>query len=177
VIDTTRERLIALSDVPAYLQQRGLGRRVHVSAVYRWVRGACDGIRLEAVKIGGLHVTSAEAIQRWVEARQQPEPPALGVVRARATVRPDHARRREEARRRLEEYRLAPTQLDRLLEQLTGFAESTRRHVGSRLFRAGMRTPDHVRAIRLCRHRSQSASGLLPSSALPLFAPRTRFVR
>ena len=50
--------------VPAYLKQRGLGKRVAVAAVHRWVVAGLDDVRLETLKIGGMKVTSAEAIQR-----------------------------------------------------------------------------------------------------------------
>ncbi len=69
MINVNSEQLLPARKVPAYLQSRGLGRRVHVSAVYRWMKAGIDGIRLESVRIGGQLVTSAEAIQRRVEAR------------------------------------------------------------------------------------------------------------
>jgi hypothetical protein len=70
VIDVNEEALIPIQELPAYLQKRGLGRRIHRRDVYRWVQRGVGGVRLEAVKIGGCLVTSAEALQRWVEARE-----------------------------------------------------------------------------------------------------------
>lgn len=67
MIDSTRETLIALADVPAQLPDRRGGRRPHVSCIYRWVQRGCRGIKLEAIQIGGTSCTSLEALQRFFE--------------------------------------------------------------------------------------------------------------
>lgn len=144
MIDITKEQLIPIRQVPAYLEKRGFGRRVHVAAVYRWVHHGLNGVRLESVRIGGTAVTSAEAIQRWAAAREQhrqrrytaPAAPKLAEV----------ARRREETHRRLQEYRVMPTELDGVIRSLTAGEASAREHVASVLFRAGMRTLAHAQA-------------------------------
>jgi len=41
------------------------GKRVHISAVYRWVQRGIKGVRLEAIRIGGTTYTSREALQRF----------------------------------------------------------------------------------------------------------------
>ena len=67
VIDISTETLIPLRDAPRHLPARPNGKRVHVSACYRWTsRGVC-GVRLEAIKIGGSTYTSIEALQRFAE--------------------------------------------------------------------------------------------------------------
>ncbi len=154
MIDTIREQLLPLADVPAYHQSRGLGRRVHKSAVYRWAIAGADGIRLETVKIGGMKVTSAEAIQRWVEARQVQDQPERVATRPQVH-RPSHPTMgHEQAHRYLVERRVMPTELDEAIKKLPGFSEATLQHVGHALFRAGLRTPEDVRkmsAERLCK--------------------------
>lgn len=57
MIDINKEHLIPVRQVPEYLKSRGLGRRVHLSAVYRWIKKGTDGMRLESVQIGGYTVT------------------------------------------------------------------------------------------------------------------------
>jgi Protein of unknown function (DUF1580) len=67
MIDSTREQLIALSDVPKHLPARRGGKKVHVSSVFRWAQRGCKGVKLEALQAGGTKVTSAEALQRFFE--------------------------------------------------------------------------------------------------------------
>lgn len=67
MIDTGVENLIPLRDVPRCLPLRPNGKRLHISAVYRWTLRGVKGIRLETVKIGGTTYTSREAIQRFSE--------------------------------------------------------------------------------------------------------------
>lgn len=139
MIDTTKEQLIPVREVPGYLEQRGFRERVHVGAVYRWILNGLDGVRLESVRIGGTTLTSAEAIQRWAAAREQmrhehpgaaPTPPKVVAMR----------QRREDTRRRLEEFRVLPTRLDRCIRSLDAGEATTREHVANVLFNAGMRS-------------------------------------
>lgn len=144
MIDTTKEQLIPVREVPAYLEKRGFGRRMHVAAVYRWVHHGLDGVRLESVRIGGTTVTSAEAIQRWAAAREQHRQRRYSAPAAPAVTAA--ARKREETRRRLQEYRVMPTELDGVVRSLDAGEASTREHVANALFRAGMRTLAHAQA-------------------------------
>ena len=44
------------------------GKRVHVNAIYRWVRAGVRGVKLETIAIGGTLATSVEALQRFCDA-------------------------------------------------------------------------------------------------------------
>lgn len=144
MIDTTKEQLIPVRQVPGYLERRGFGKRMHIGAVYRWIHRGLDGVRLESVRIGGTTVTSAEAIQRWAAAREQmreqpcavPTPPRVVALQ----------KRREDTRRRLEEFRVLPTMLDRSIRALDAGEATTREHVANVLFHAGMRSLADVQA-------------------------------
>jgi len=73
MIDIASEELIALREVPNRLPPRPTGRRVHISAVYRWIQRGVRGTCLESVRIGGTPYTSMEALQRFAE-RLSPSP-------------------------------------------------------------------------------------------------------
>ena len=65
MIDIDEETLIALNQVPKRVPPRANGKRVHISAVYRWTSRGVRGVILEAIKIGGTTYTSIEARQRF----------------------------------------------------------------------------------------------------------------
>ena len=67
MIDSARETLISLADVPANLPDRRGGKRPHVSCIYRWAQRGCKGVTLETLQCGGTKVTSLEALQRFFE--------------------------------------------------------------------------------------------------------------
>ena len=79
-MDVTNETLIAIRDVPRYLPTRSNGKRLHISAVYRWIQRGVRGVILESVRIGGSTYTSREGLQRFAEClslmRPQPPPPS-----------------------------------------------------------------------------------------------------
>lgn len=68
MIDLTRETLIPIRAVPDRLPRRPSGKKLHVSAVYRWLQRGVGGVRLESVKIGGTTYTSVEALARFARA-------------------------------------------------------------------------------------------------------------
>jgi hypothetical protein len=68
MIDLNKEQLIRLSEVPKILPKRQDGKRVHISAIYRWAQRGVKGVRLETLKIGGTTYTSREALQRFASA-------------------------------------------------------------------------------------------------------------
>ena len=43
------------------------GQKLHVSTILRWILRGVDGVKLEAVRLGGRWVTSREALQRFAE--------------------------------------------------------------------------------------------------------------
>lgn len=67
MIDISQETLVPIRDVPRLLPPRPNGKRVHISAVYRWMSRGIHGVVLESAKIGGSVYTSSEALQRWAE--------------------------------------------------------------------------------------------------------------
>ncbi len=80
MIDLLRESLISLHDIPRILPARPNGKRLHVSAIYRWVQRGIRGIRLEVVRVGGTTYTSREALQRFVQPAAAPVPVKTGNV-------------------------------------------------------------------------------------------------
>ena len=81
MVDITQESLVPLREVPRHLPPRPNGKRVHISACYRWVSRGVRGVRLEAIRIGGSTFTSLEALQRFADhlgapgaVRTTPEP-------------------------------------------------------------------------------------------------------
>jgi len=67
MIDIDQESMIRISEVPKLLPPRSTGKRIHISAVYRWTQRGIRGVKLESVKIGGTTYTSKEALQRFAE--------------------------------------------------------------------------------------------------------------
>ena len=75
MIDLATEQLVPLQEVPRLLPPRPSGKRVHVSAVYRWAQRGVGGTRLEAVRVGGTTYTSREALQRFARTPPDGVPP------------------------------------------------------------------------------------------------------
>ena len=67
MIDISQETLLPIREVPRHLPPRPNGKRVHISAVYRWTQRGIRGAVLEAIRIGGSTYTSTEALQRFAE--------------------------------------------------------------------------------------------------------------
>lgn len=72
MFDLTSESLLTLPEAAKRLPRGRRGRPMHMSAVLRWVLTgvpAPDGqrVRLEAARVGGRWLTSAEALQRFAE--------------------------------------------------------------------------------------------------------------
>lgn len=72
MIDIGNEQLISLRDVPKLLPARGNGKRLHISAVYRWAQRGLRGNRLEVIRVGGTTYTSREALQRFASSPDAP---------------------------------------------------------------------------------------------------------
>jgi hypothetical protein len=91
--DLTTETLVSLPEVLRLLPPGRRGKRPHLSTVLRWIMHGTDGVRLEAIRLGGRWVTSREALRRYAErltpsvdggVAQIPRPPA---ARRRASER------------------------------------------------------------------------------------------
>lgn len=140
-IDVHNERLLPLRDVPDYLVSRGLGTRVSMRSVNRWVRDGCNGAKLESVLVDRMRLTSMEALQRWIDAQ------TLGAVPGRpATTADVQGQTREHATsvHLLTEHRVLPTELDGLIGALN-HPRTTLAFAAGVLFRAGLRTAEDAR--------------------------------
>jgi Protein of unknown function (DUF1580) len=78
MIHISHETLIPLREAPRHLPCRPDGKRVHISAFYRWVSVGVRGVRLESLKVGGTTYTSLEALQRFAVQLSRPEPTSSG---------------------------------------------------------------------------------------------------
>lgn len=67
MIDVEREKLVAIREVPSLIPPRPSGKKIHISACYRWVSRGVRGVKLEAIRLGGTTFTSIEAIQRFAD--------------------------------------------------------------------------------------------------------------
>ncbi len=65
MIDLCSETLIPIREAPRHLPKRLNGKRIHISACYRWISRGVRGVRLDSIKIGGSTYTSIEALQRF----------------------------------------------------------------------------------------------------------------
>ena len=99
MIDIINEELIPIREVPKRLPPRPGGRRLHTSAVYRWIQRGVKEVHLEAVRIGGTTYTSAEALQRFADRQSQ-----VSAVDSVVAIQPTRSRQREidEAARKAE---------------------------------------------------------------------------
>jgi hypothetical protein len=85
MIDTATENLVPLRDIPKRLPFRANGKRLHISAVYRWTTCGVRGVMLETVRIGGQLFSSTEAIQIFAERlSQSPPAPVASTPKRRA---------------------------------------------------------------------------------------------
>jgi hypothetical protein len=66
MIDLSTETTFPLGELPRHVPARN-GRRMHLSTGFRWASRGIRGVRLETIRVGGLLVTSVEALQRWCE--------------------------------------------------------------------------------------------------------------
>lgn len=65
-INLQDENLIPLGEATAILPRRN-GKRLHVSTLHRWTSRGVRGVRLETLRLGGLLMTSQEALQRFTD--------------------------------------------------------------------------------------------------------------
>ncbi len=67
MINLSSETLISIREAPRHLPKRPNGKRIHISACYRWISRGVRGVRLDSIKIGGSTYTSTEALQRFAD--------------------------------------------------------------------------------------------------------------
>lgn len=93
------ETILTFSEAAARLPLVN-GKRPHASTVWRWARKGIgvQGIKLEALKLGGRFVTSFEALERFGRALAAAD--TLPTVIAEKTPRPDRCR--PDARREMD---------------------------------------------------------------------------
>ena len=73
MIEICSETLIPIREAPRHLPPRPNGKRIHISACYRWISRGVRGVYLEAIRIGGSTYTSKEALQRFADQLGNPE--------------------------------------------------------------------------------------------------------
>lgn len=75
MLNLTHENVMPLSDAPRHpLLKRGrrAGRPIHRATLERWRTHGVGGIVLETTKVGGIRMTSVEAIERFLERLNTP---------------------------------------------------------------------------------------------------------
>lgn len=73
MIDPTIENLLTIREATKAPQFRRNGRPVHFSTVFRWMASG----DLESIRVGGLHMTSSEAIARYIARQNAGAVPAV----------------------------------------------------------------------------------------------------
>lgn len=96
-MNSDSESLIALKDLPAFLQERN-GRRPSIATIYRWTSRGLNGCQLEVVYRAGRPYTSVEALKRFDDAvtlaKRGPAPRTNASSSAPALNAHDRAKRR-----------------------------------------------------------------------------------
>lgn len=104
MLDLTNEQAISLEEAAKLIPPSRGARRTQFSTLLRWITKGVrspsgDVVRLDAIRVGGRWVTSAQAVQRFGEALT----PRLDGDRPPAPRTPDRRRRAaERAGRQLE---------------------------------------------------------------------------
>src|SRR5689334_7087950 len=87
-----KERLLTFAEAMRHplLAKRRNGSRINASTLWRWHARGIRGVRLETLVVGGIKMTSEEALYRFCEqvtearaSRTPPEPAALATRRTR----------------------------------------------------------------------------------------------
>lgn len=98
VIDPLTEELLTPTQATAFFPRGREGRKVHVSAIYRYMTRGCDGIVLESIRTPRL-ATSREAIGRFLSLLNQGGQPSATPSHARPAPGEDAERTRRELKR------------------------------------------------------------------------------
>ncbi len=84
------ENLIRIADVPelAWLPLRRAGSRLNIATLYRWITKGTDGVKLRAVRVGGVWCTRETWLNEFFEqsaaAALKIKPPTPKAAQARA---------------------------------------------------------------------------------------------
>src|SRR5262245_15324137 len=62
MIDMHSEHMLSISAAA-----RATPGKPHVSTLWRWINRGCRGVKLDALRVGGVRFTSKEALQRFAE--------------------------------------------------------------------------------------------------------------
>ena len=81
MIDLTQETLLTIPQAARLIPSGGKAGHIHLSTLWRWILKGTGARKLESIKVGGRTFTSAEALQRFAEAREKPEPEAVSPSR------------------------------------------------------------------------------------------------
>jgi hypothetical protein len=58
------ENIITIGQATRLVPSR-TGKRLHISTIHRWIAVGVRGVRLESIMVGGVRMTSVEALQRF----------------------------------------------------------------------------------------------------------------
>ena len=83
MIDVEREDLISLRQATKLRELRRDGRAPHIATLWRWTGSG----RLESVKVGGLTLTSRQAVARMIAAANGTTPAAIAPGARRRELR------------------------------------------------------------------------------------------
>jgi len=67
MIDLQTETVVTFREAAKLIPRRRAGKKCAVSTLHRWRLKGIRGARLETAMVGGIRVTSVEAIQRFVD--------------------------------------------------------------------------------------------------------------
>lgn len=104
----SNETLITFNEAARHLP-RVNGKRVHVSALWRWATSGVQGVRLETRRLGRRYFTSLEALDRFSArladaSAERQEARKETATSFRASIRPRRCRDRERAMARAREH-------------------------------------------------------------------------
>ena len=94
LIEIENEKLLSLREAAKRIPSTRSGRAIHVATVYRWINRGVDGVKLEAVRVGGGLFTSVESLQRFAD-RCSAETAAISPNKS--TARRSHQLKKAEA--------------------------------------------------------------------------------
>ena len=88
MLDLNNEPLIPFVEAAKQLPRRRAGRATHASTIHRWRIRGLRGVRLEAVRIGGIWHTSIAALHRFFKRRSlvESEPEVEGQSTGSSTM-------------------------------------------------------------------------------------------